>query len=77
MVTFRCVNKVNNKTTYKYFPEADEKKRADTKLFNMILKILTDENRLKKTNHQLEGARIILLSLLWGATDIMTAAVGG
>lgn len=24
-------------------------------LFNMILKILTDENRLKKTNHQLEG----------------------
>lgn len=24
-------------------------------LFNMILKILTDENRLKKTNHRLEG----------------------
>lgn len=28
MVTFRCVNKVNNKTTYKYFPEADERKKS-------------------------------------------------
>ena len=28
MVTFRCVNKDNNKTTYKYFPEADERKKS-------------------------------------------------